>query len=130
MADHPNAELFKRGYSAFQQGDLDTVRSLFAPDIVWHVPGKNHLAGDHSGVDNVLALFGRNFAETGGTFKVDVHDILGNDTHGVAIANVSGQREGKSLDDRYTHVVHVKDGKITESWIFTEHQDTVDDFWG
>ena len=59
-----------------------------------------------------------------------MHDILANDTHGVAIANESGQREGKSLDDRYTHVVHVKDGKITESWLFGEHQDKVDDFWG
>ena len=43
---HPNAELFAKGYAAFQAGDLDTVRDLFAPDIVWHLPGKNHLSGD------------------------------------------------------------------------------------
>ena len=30
----------------------------------------------------------------------------------------------------YTHVVHVKGGKITESWIYGEHQDEVDAFWG
>jgi ketosteroid isomerase-like protein len=29
MADHPNADLIRRAYAAFQQGDLDTVRSLF-----------------------------------------------------------------------------------------------------
>ena len=59
MADHPNADLIRRAYAAFQQGDLDTVRSLFDADIVWHAPGNNQLSGDHSGVDNVLALFGR-----------------------------------------------------------------------
>jgi ketosteroid isomerase-like protein len=130
MADHPNAELFKRGYAAFQQGDLDTVRSLFDADIVWHVQGHNHLSGDHAGVDNVLELFGRNFAETDGTFKVEVHDIVANDDHAVALATVSGQKGGKTLNDRYAHAVHIANGKVTESWIFTENGDVVDDFWG
>jgi len=103
---------------------------LFAPDIIWHIPGHNHFSGDHVGVDNVLTLFGRNVQETDGTFKVDVHDIVANDQHAVAIATVSGQRSGKSLNDRYMHVIHIANGKVTESWIFDEHQDEVDAFWG
>jgi ketosteroid isomerase-like protein len=130
MADHPNAELFRRGYQAFQSGDLDTVRTLFAPYIVWHVPGHNHLAGDFRGVDAVIDLFMRNFSETNGTFKVDVHDILGNDEHAVALASISGQKDGKSISDKYTHVAHMKDGKVTESWIFGENQDKIDAFCG
>ncbi|HEX6493738.1 MAG TPA: hypothetical protein VF112_09515 [Candidatus Dormibacteraeota bacterium] len=46
----------------------------------------------------------KNMQETEGTFKVEVHDILANDEHAVALAVVSGQRQGKSLSDRYTHV--------------------------
>jgi uncharacterized protein len=130
MADHPNAELFRRGYTAFQSGDLDTVRSLFAADIVWNVAGHNHLSGAHRGIDDVLAVFMRNFEETGGTFKVELHDILANDEHAVALATVSGQKDGKSMKDNYTHVVHLKDGRVTESWIYDEHQDEVDAFWG
>jgi uncharacterized protein len=130
MADHPNVELFKRGYAAFQSGDLDTVRSLFDDDIVWHIPGRNHNSGDVKGVDNVLATFLQNMQETNGTFKVELHDVLGNDAHAVALATVSGEKDGKSLHDNYTHIVHVANGKITESWIFDEHQDVVDDFWG
>jgi ketosteroid isomerase-like protein len=130
VADHPNAELFRRGYAAFQQGDLDTVRSLFAPDIIWHVPGNNHLSGDYRGVDDVIAQFVRNFEETGGTFKVELHDILANDEHAVALASTSGTKDGRTLDDNYVHVVHIAGGKLTESWIFDEHQDLVDAFWG
>lgn len=130
MADHPNAEIFRRGYTAFQQGDLDTVRALFDENVVWHLAGHNHFSGDHVGVDNVLELFGRNIAETNGTFKVEPHDILGNDTHAVAIATLSGEKDGKKLNDRYAHIVHISNGKVTESWIFGENQDKVDDFWG
>jgi ketosteroid isomerase-like protein len=127
---HPNAELFAKGYAAFQAGDLDTVRDLFAPDIVWHVPGKSHLSGDYKGVDDTMASFLANMQETDGTFRLEVHDILGSDDHAVALATVKAEKDGKSLDDRYTHIVHIKDGKLTESWIMGEHQDEVDAFWG
>jgi ketosteroid isomerase-like protein len=130
VAEHPNAELFRRGYTAFQSGDLDTVRSLFASDIVWHTPGKSHLAGDYKGVDAALGLFMKQFEETAGTFKVEVHDIVANDEHAVALASFSGDKSGKHVEDRYVHVVHISGGKLTESWIYSDHQDAVDDFWG
>lgn len=130
MAEHPNAELFRKGYTAFQQGDLETVKSLFADDIIWHVPGHNHLSGQYDGVDATIGSFLKSFEETNGTFRVELHDVLGNDEHAVALATVSGERDGKSLEDRYVHVVHIKDGKLVESWIFDANQDVVDAFWG
>jgi ketosteroid isomerase-like protein len=130
MADHPNAEIFRRGYTAFQSGDLETVRSLFTPDIVWTLAGHNHFSGAHHGADDVIKLFMAQFQETDGTLRVDVHDILANDEHAVVLASVSAERAGKKLNDRYTHVAHVKDGKVSESWIVGENQDAVDEFWG
>ena len=130
MADHPNAELFKRGYAAFQTGDLDTVRTLFDENIVWHIGGHNHNTGDYKGIDNVLATFLQNAQETNGTFKVEVHDVLGNDTHAVALATVSGEKDGATLHDNYTHIVHIAGGKVTESWIFQENPAETDAFWG
>ena len=35
---HPNEDLIGRGYDAFSQGDMDTLRELFHPSIVWHAP--------------------------------------------------------------------------------------------
>jgi ketosteroid isomerase-like protein len=40
-------------------GDMDTLRELFDPEIVWHFPGRSPLAGDHRGTDVVLGFFGR-----------------------------------------------------------------------
>jgi ketosteroid isomerase-like protein len=38
---HPNEDLIRRGYDAFSRGDMDTLRALFHPDIVWHAPGRS-----------------------------------------------------------------------------------------
>ena len=130
MAEHPNAETFKRGYAAFGQGDMDTMRELLSPDLVWHAPGNNALSGDYKGIDEVLGFFGRSFQETDGTLSIDVHDILANDTHGVAITTFTGQRKGKSINMRGVHVVHFdSDGKLSESWQFPEDSAEADSFW-
>ena len=55
---HPNEELLRRGYEAFGKGDMDTIRELFDPNIVWHAPGRNPMSGDYRGVDEVLTQFG------------------------------------------------------------------------
>jgi ketosteroid isomerase-like protein len=67
--------------------------------------------------------------ESNGTFRVEIHDVLGNDEHAVALGTVTAERNGKSITDRYTHVVHIQDGKVTESWIFNEDPTAVDEFW-
>jgi hypothetical protein len=33
---HPNEELVRRGYEAFATGDMETLRELLDPEIVWH----------------------------------------------------------------------------------------------
>ena len=94
---HPNEDLIRRGYDAFSRGDLQTLRELFHPDIVWHAPGRNQLAGDHQGVDAVLGYFGRTIQLTGGNFRVEVHDVVANDEHAVGLNSVHAERDGKTL---------------------------------
>jgi ketosteroid isomerase-like protein len=125
-----NIASLRKGYEAFQSGNLDLLRDeLFAKDIVWHVPGRNPTAGDFRGVDAVIASFVKNFELTGGTFKVELHDVLGSDDHAVALATVSAQRNGKSISEPYSHVCHFRDGKVSEAWILNYDLYKVDDFF-
>lgn len=126
---HANEELMRKGYAAFQSGDMDTLRNLFAPDIVWHAGGRNPLSGDFKGIDEVLASFMKTMELAGGTFKVELHDVMANDEHAVALASSSGERDGKKLQNNFAHIAHVKDGKMTESWIHPDDQYAVDEFW-
>ena len=41
-----NSKLLADGYAAFARGDLETVSTLFRPDIVWHAQRLGTLSGD------------------------------------------------------------------------------------
>ncbi len=129
MDEHPNVALFRAGYAAFGRGDMAAVGALLADDVVWHSSGHNALTGDYTGIPAVLGLFGRTVELTGGTFRSDIHDILANDAHGVALINVSGNRAGKSISYTQVHVVHFRDGKLAESWIVATDQAAADELF-
>jgi ketosteroid isomerase-like protein len=127
---HPNEGLLKKGYEAFGKGDIDTLRELFAPDIVWHAAGTGSLSGDYKGVDEVLGFFGRLTEATEGTFKIEIHDMLVNDEHGVVLSNDSASKGGTSQQGQGVEVYHIKDGKLTEAWTMSFDQAAFDKFLG
>jgi hypothetical protein len=127
---HPNEDLLRRGYEAFGSGDMDTVLAIFADDIVWHVGGSNQTSGDYHGHQEVMGFFGKLMELSGGTFHLDIHDILANDTHGVVLVTALGERDGQTLTAREANIWHLADGKATEFWAFAEDQADIDEFFG
>ncbi|SRR6266571_4332768 len=127
---HPNEELVRKGYEAFASNDMAALNDLFADDVEWHAPGRNQLSGDYHGKDEVFASFGKVAELTGGTFKLEIHDVLANDDHVVVLARATGDREGMKLDDNSVQVFHILDGKITEQWLHAGDLYAVDEFWG
>jgi uncharacterized protein len=126
---HPNEELLRKGYEAFGTGDMDTLGEVFADDIRWHTPGDNQLSGDFTGKDQVFGNFAKIAELTGGNFGLDIHAVLADDEHAVALVVAKGEREGKKIEDPQVHVFHVKGGKVTEFWGHPTDQRAVDDFW-
>ena len=60
MADtvNPNLALVQRMYECFNKNDMETIRrEIFAPDLVWNLPGRHPLAGTKHGAEEVLAFF-------------------------------------------------------------------------
>ncbi|HTG46469.1 MAG TPA: nuclear transport factor 2 family protein [Actinomycetota bacterium] len=126
---HPNEDLVRQGYAAFQSGDMATLGELFAADIVWHSPGRNQLSGDYAGAEAVIGLFQKTFELTGGSFKLELHDVVGNDEHVAALVHVEGQRDGKTLSDNSVQVFEIAGGKVTEQWLYPGDPYASDDFW-
>ncbi len=117
MGEHPNVELLRKALDAFSRRDLDTLRSLWADDIVYHYSGASPLAGDYKGKDGVLSFFAKGMQLAGGTLRmVEVHDVLANDEHGVALVRLTGSREGRELAWNQANIYHIRDGKIREIW--------------
>ncbi len=117
---HPNEDLLRRGYAAFGTGDMATVFGMFSDDIVWHNGGSNQVTGDYKGHEAVMGFFGKLMELTGGTFHLDVHEVLANDTHGAVLVTAHSERDGQPMAVREVNVWHIADGKATEFWVFAE----------
>jgi len=127
---HPNEDLVRAGFAAYGRGDLDALaRDFFSPEIVWHFPGRSFLGGHHAGVAKVADFFRQLGEQSGGTHRTELHDVIANDDHVVALHTTRAERGGKQLEVEAVQVFHVKDGKVTEAW--THHTDlyAFDDFW-
>lgn len=129
MGTAENVDLVRRGYEAFNSGDMATLSELFAEDAVWHVPGSGVLSGTKQGRDAVLAYFGELGTRTQGSLQANVQDIVGGENHTLAIHQTRGERNSKTLDLATVIVFVVRGGKIEEAREFFEDTAKVDDFW-
>ena len=129
MAEHPNVGLIRNGYEAFNKGDMATLTELFNEDTVWHEPGNNPLSGEHRGRDAVFAFFGRLAELSGGTWRAELHDVLANDEHAVALSRLTGTRQGKEINSVGVQVYHVRNERLTEAWNLFPDQRAQDEFW-
>ncbi len=126
MAEHPNAQLARNVYEAT---DIETLAGFYAENMVWHWPGTGPLCGDYKGRDAVLAAFARIQELCGRTFRIEVHDVMANDEHAVALTRWTASRRGKQLNLINTDVYHIKGGKVVEFWSFVEDQRADAEFW-
>ena len=126
---HLNEDLLRTGYEAFATGDIDTVLSVFSHDIAWHVGGSNQTSGEYHGHQEVMGFFVKLMELSGGSFRLEVHDILANDTHGAVLATGYGERDGQKLAAREVNIWHLADGKATEFWTYAEDQAATDRFF-
>ncbi len=131
MEESLNAAVLRRGFEAYAKRDMSTLADLFSDDVTWHNHGRNPLSGDYQGKHAVFSMFAHILEINGGTGAFDVHDIVANDEHAVALLRASTSRPGtdKTLNVKEIHVCHVHDGKIAEVWIFSEDQRLNDEFW-
>jgi uncharacterized protein len=128
-----NEDLIRRGYAAFGAGDMDTLTSLMAEDVVHAIPGNNRFTGEHKGTDELTALYNQLFVVSGGTYAarlLSVEEV----SPGTVVSRHRGtaEREGRTLDTEETLTFTIRDGKITriDSSFSPEDEAAEDAFWG
>jgi hypothetical protein len=84
-AEHVLERLHAAQAAFYCGGDESLVRAVLAPDIEWHVPGRNAIAGSYRGPDAVLAYFARRRDLANWTFRMHPRDILTGDGDHVAV---------------------------------------------
>ena len=127
---HANEDLVRQGYKAFGEGDMDTLRSLFAPDAVHVATGNSPVAGEYKGVDAILGYYGKLFELSDGTFTAELETMkVEGDDSVVATHRDKGQRGDKTLDQDETLTFTISGGKFTRLVENRSDQAAYDAFW-
>jgi ketosteroid isomerase-like protein len=124
MSEHPNAALVRQAIDAMNRGDLGVLIDMIADDIVWHEIG------------NPIPILGKpalreRFASgpTDIGVAAQMHDVLANDDHTIALVTATASREGRAYTYRTSETFHIRDGLITERWAFSDDTAAIADFF-
>ena len=116
MAEHPNAAAFRQAISDMMQGNFDRFRELLAPDVIWHEAGNSQPL---RGRDAVMEVFS-GLMVSGMEFDDDVHEVLANDEHLVALIRARIRKGDAELVYPVVEVAHFRQGEMTERWAFMD----------
>lgn len=68
--EHPLVQAIMAYQAAMARQDIEEGRKIFAPDVVYTVPGANALSGRYVGPDAVMGYFGRLMQLTQGSYAI------------------------------------------------------------
>jgi uncharacterized protein len=126
MADHPNAALYRSLFDKMMAGDVEALSEAIADDIKYHVIGS---PDPIVGKEAVLASFG-GLDDAGFDFQGELHDVVANDDHTIALVEAHVTKDGKTFSYRTAEILHFKDGKATERWAFSDDTEAINRFFG
>jgi ketosteroid isomerase-like protein len=95
-----NTDALKRGYDAFNRGDVETVSAIFADDIRWEGPNTEGLpmSGVHEGKQAVLEALGRIGGEYFETFRASPDEMVEEGGTVVVLSHLEGRtRSGNDV---------------------------------
>jgi ketosteroid isomerase-like protein len=107
-----NSDAVRRGYDAFNSGDIDTVRQIFADDIRWEGPNTDGvpMSGVNEGNDAVIQALGQ-IGENFETFQVSPDELVEEGDTIVVLSHLDGKtRSGNEVKLPGVEVWRMTDG--------------------
>ena len=126
MEDHPNGALLRRLLDTFAAGDVEAMEASFEDDMIWHAPGTNRFSGQFRGRAAAMQRLER-MREAGISTRFDIHDVVANDEHAVALVHLHLEvADGRLYDQPQVQVAHIREGMIVEFWTMNQDQAVLD----
>lgn len=129
MTTASNAALVRGIFEAFATKNGFALRTAFAPDAVWRVPGTGTMAGTFAGRDEIFSFLGRLPKETDGTYSSELVDVLASDDRAAALYRARGRRQGRTLELDQVLLFRIADGVVQEVLALPSDPAVFDEFW-
>ena len=110
-------------------GSVEAVAELLAEGIVWRVPGRSPIAGEHRGVEAVSAYFAKRRDLASATMEMHPGEVLANGEAVVQFVDGTARFGDEELRWRTVGVYRVEDGRIHEVWLVPLDLDRFDEVW-
>jgi ketosteroid isomerase-like protein len=116
---------------AFYAGGPDEpLRAMLTADVEWTVPGRNAIAGEYRGVDEVMAYFARRRDLAARSFRMHPGDLLTGDSDRVAVLT-DGTATIGGVEHRWSTVglYRLREGRVAACWLLPLDQAAFDAIW-
>ncbi len=125
MPEHPNVATYRSVHEKIQRGDFEAVFEALDDEVVWHQIGAPSLIGKEAVRASMSAM-----EELGSdAFNIDIHDVVGNDEHVVGLIEATVNVGDQSFRYRTAEIAHMKNGKVTERWAFSDDTERIIEFF-
>jgi len=115
----------ERYAKAWAEGDLAAVAACYHDDFTLHYFGRNALSGDHRGKPAALKILAEFSRRTERGLPTIVATLAGPD-RGAVIARESLRGRGHVAQVERVLVYAVKDGLLSECWVYDQHPAVID----
>jgi len=115
MAENFNAGQVRRAIDALNTQDYEAFGELVHDDIVWHVIGSSEPVRGKAAMAESLGGGSSDY-----TITAELHDVTASDGHVVALVRAHATKGNETFDYNTAEIFHLRDGKVSERWAFSD----------
>ena len=122
-----NVEIVRRGYEAFDRGDIQTVLSLMDPEIEARVDPSLPDWEPYYGREALMSFL-QAWLEPWETYRIEIDDLIDVGERVLVVVREFGRRKDTEfeLEQRSYHVWTLKNGKVVRHDSFFERSDALE----
>jgi hypothetical protein len=125
-------KLLNEMIEAQNSGDAPRLRTMLSerPDAVHIGDRRRGMVDQRPGRGCCGRRRQREWHPDGRRRQADLHAVLADDEHGVALVVATASRGDRSMTSNEAHVMHMRDGKVVGVWVAPTDQYALDEFFG
>ncbi len=110
-------------------GPVGPVAEMLAEDVVWRVPGKSPIAGEHRGRQAAIEYFRTRRELAGNSMRLHPGNLLADENLVVQLVDGSAEIGGETVTWSTVGIYRFEAGQVAEVWLVPSDLEKFDRIW-